>query len=457
MENLNINILEGFLNQNNFNNIDFNNLFGNQNTPIDFSLLNNDAQSSMNGFDGLLLGEKKKRQRATPDQVAILEEAFELNSSPDAMFREALAKKCNMTERSIQIWFQNKRAKVKLINKKAQEAALQSQQLEQQQRLLFQFQQELMQSHYNLSPTSTKKMVSMENFIVQFPAKTLKIGTWQRISLNSNDLLCGIDIDRDVVKWIMSDGKKRYKIEFSITAISGISFETKDDLGLIQFDIRQTPNFYIESIGVDGSLKWVQSRDYTEQKQASTIFRHILTGPLNDLKNNLQDLMNIDPRFKSLLLTDLNTGKSLMQTKNLTHLGINSKSDNNLIQKPQPNIQKRKFEENSDIIKKQKISYVSPPITQKTNSELINLDDKSLDHLESVLLENFAPITPDDTPTQMSKMLNETFSNIFINDVNSLNLDPILNFNLGNNEIDDSIFTSDNNNNLNQVFESFLQ
>jgi hypothetical protein len=50
----------------------------------------------------------KKRQRATPDQLSILEEAFLVNNSPNAKLREMIAERIRMTERSVQIWFQNR-------------------------------------------------------------------------------------------------------------------------------------------------------------------------------------------------------------------------------------------------------------------------------------------------------------------------------------------------------------
>ncbi|CAG8613619.1 2377_t:CDS:2, partial [Ambispora leptoticha] len=60
----------------------------------------------------------KKRTRATPEQLAILEETFKTNTSPNSKVREALAEKVNMSERSIQIWFQNRRAKMKAMQKR---------------------------------------------------------------------------------------------------------------------------------------------------------------------------------------------------------------------------------------------------------------------------------------------------------------------------------------------------
>ncbi|ORY86127.1 homeobox domain-domain-containing protein, partial [Protomyces lactucae-debilis] len=55
----------------------------------------------------------KKRQRATPEQLAVLEEAFDVNPSPNAKQREVISAQIDMTERSVQIWFQNRRAKTK--------------------------------------------------------------------------------------------------------------------------------------------------------------------------------------------------------------------------------------------------------------------------------------------------------------------------------------------------------
>ncbi|KAI8877923.1 homeobox-domain-containing protein [Backusella circina FSU 941] len=55
----------------------------------------------------------RKRTRTTPQQLAVLEKSFTLNPSPNNRTREQLAHQLGMSERSIQIWFQNRRAKVK--------------------------------------------------------------------------------------------------------------------------------------------------------------------------------------------------------------------------------------------------------------------------------------------------------------------------------------------------------
>ena len=50
----------------------------------------------------------QKRQRATQDQLVTLEIEFNKNPTPNAAVRERIASEINMTERSVQIWFQNR-------------------------------------------------------------------------------------------------------------------------------------------------------------------------------------------------------------------------------------------------------------------------------------------------------------------------------------------------------------
>lgn len=50
----------------------------------------------------------QKRQRATQDQLLTLEMEFNKNPTPMAAVREKIAEDINMTERSVQIWFQNR-------------------------------------------------------------------------------------------------------------------------------------------------------------------------------------------------------------------------------------------------------------------------------------------------------------------------------------------------------------
>jgi len=59
------------------------------------------------------------RKRVNSTQLAILEDAFEKGMIPDLDTRRRLAGILGFTERRVQIWFQNRRAKMKKDNQKS--------------------------------------------------------------------------------------------------------------------------------------------------------------------------------------------------------------------------------------------------------------------------------------------------------------------------------------------------
>ena len=61
---------------------------------------------------------KKRRCRTSDDQLKILQRAFAVDPMPNAAGRTILAKRLGMTSRAVQVWFQNRRAKVKSEAKK---------------------------------------------------------------------------------------------------------------------------------------------------------------------------------------------------------------------------------------------------------------------------------------------------------------------------------------------------
>ncbi|KAJ3392606.1 hypothetical protein HDU84_003855 [Entophlyctis sp. JEL0112] len=60
---------------------------------------------------------RQKRRRATLQQINALDEVFSVNPNPDAEMRKMLAVKCSMSVRSVQIWFQNRRARIRLAKR----------------------------------------------------------------------------------------------------------------------------------------------------------------------------------------------------------------------------------------------------------------------------------------------------------------------------------------------------
>lgn len=60
----------------------------------------------------------KHRKRTTKAQLKVLEKTFETNIRPDANMRKKLGEQLGMTPRSVQVWFQNRRAKIKKLTQK---------------------------------------------------------------------------------------------------------------------------------------------------------------------------------------------------------------------------------------------------------------------------------------------------------------------------------------------------
>ncbi|KAG0418927.1 Homeobox protein HD-10 [Dictyocoela roeselum] len=59
----------------------------------------------------------KHRRRTSKLQLKVLEKTFETTVKPDASLRKALGEQLGMTPRAVQVWFQNRRAKVKKMSK----------------------------------------------------------------------------------------------------------------------------------------------------------------------------------------------------------------------------------------------------------------------------------------------------------------------------------------------------
>ncbi|KAG0056066.1 hypothetical protein BGZ83_006503 [Gryganskiella cystojenkinii] len=89
---------------------------------------------------------KAKRKRITPEQLEDLVGLFEKTDTPSFEVREKLAKKLGMSNREIQVWFQNRRAKANRV-KINEQAALHHQQHLQHQQMQQQQQQHHMHHH----------------------------------------------------------------------------------------------------------------------------------------------------------------------------------------------------------------------------------------------------------------------------------------------------------------------
>ncbi|CDF89835.1 ZYBA0S05-02850g1_1 [Zygosaccharomyces bailii CLIB 213] len=56
---------------------------------------------------------RRKRRRTSTQELNILQAEFDICSAPDKKKRQELAERCNMSEKAVQIWFQNRRQAMK--------------------------------------------------------------------------------------------------------------------------------------------------------------------------------------------------------------------------------------------------------------------------------------------------------------------------------------------------------
>jgi len=86
-----------------------------ENTAIigDDEIITDEIEESEQGGNEAHNREVKRRRRLTPEETRILSEIYEHTQKPNSVLRNRLAQELGMSSRQIQIWFQNRRAKIK--------------------------------------------------------------------------------------------------------------------------------------------------------------------------------------------------------------------------------------------------------------------------------------------------------------------------------------------------------
>ncbi|KAI9816821.1 MAG: Transcription elongation factor SPT4 [Pycnora praestabilis] len=260
----------------------------------------------------------QKRQRATQDQLITLEVEFNKNPTPTAIVRERIAQDINMTERSVQIWFQNRRAKIKLIAKKSIETGDDCDSIPDSMRQYLAIQ--AMESGkplgrnflgrtggpmaaygnggmlLNADQNSSGKVV-----IHHFACRSLSIGSWRRVGQNAMDLVVFYSPDKACLTYYINNDSAGYKIEYPFAHIKNISLDNGDPLtnaqgmpqklgGLI-IELNRPPNFFMDSSGSGG---FYQCGDFTEEQQASQVMVHHLGGHPKVLSGQLAKLVSLE-------------------------------------------------------------------------------------------------------------------------------------------------------------------
>ncbi|KKK18336.1 homeobox transcription factor (RfeB) [Aspergillus ochraceoroseus] len=253
-----------------------------------------------------------KRQRATQDQLVTLEVEFNKNPTPTATTRERIAQEINMTERSVQIWFQNRRAKIKMLAKKSIETGEGCDSIPESMRqyLAMQFDPSKPGARDPFGRTGgygpngaypNESTPSGKVVIHHFTCRSLTVGSWRRIGQNAMDLVVFYSPEKACMTYYINNDSAGYKIEYPFAYIKNITLESGDQdpqangaparpAGLI-VELNRPPLFYMDSSNSGG---FYQCGDFTEDQQASQILVHHLGGHPKVLSVQLAKLVSLE-------------------------------------------------------------------------------------------------------------------------------------------------------------------
>ncbi|KAF2666518.1 hypothetical protein BT63DRAFT_415652 [Microthyrium microscopicum] len=255
----------------------------------------------------------QKRQRATQDQLVLLEIEFEKNPTPTAVVRERIASEINMTERSVQIWFQNRRAKIKNLVKKSIENGEDTNDIPESMRRYLAMQaletgkslgRDFIMPRFGAGNMHLGAFDSPSSKVVihHFTCRSLTVGSWRRIGQSAMDLVVFYSPEKETVTYYINNDSAGYKIEYPFSYIKNITLDNGDPAssaegasqqsgGLI-VELLRPPHFYMDSSGSGG---FYEVGDFTEDQQASKVFHHYLGGQGKVLSGQLARLVQLEP------------------------------------------------------------------------------------------------------------------------------------------------------------------
>ncbi|EEH03679.1 homeobox domain-containing protein [Histoplasma capsulatum G186AR] len=263
----------------------------------------------------------QKRQRATQDQLVTLETEFNKNPTPTAAVRERIAEEINMTERSVQIWFQNRRAKIKMIAKKGIETGEDCDAIPESMRQYLALHFDTSKAHarnlfnrypgYGPNEMHEPPVSSGKIVIHHFACRSLRIGTWRRVGQNAMDLVIFYSPEKSCMTYYINNDSAGYKIEYPFSYIKNIVLESGDPgpnadgtppkPGGLVIELNRPPNFYMDSSNSGG---FYQCRDFTEDQQATKSMIHYLGGHPKVLSVQLAKLVSLESFQNRLMQYD---------------------------------------------------------------------------------------------------------------------------------------------------------
>ncbi|KAF8339724.1 uncharacterized protein EI90DRAFT_3117509 [Cantharellus anzutake] len=245
---------------------------------------------------------KRKRGRVNPTQLAHLERAYAQDRSLDASRRKEISEALGMDERQTQIWFQNRRAKAKLLEQRArfQNSSAPGASLVDSSSALggpcagF---SGYPPAPYFPKPGELNAFLQEEDPITIIPCLDLAIGTWRRIHSTPVDLVAYTCDTRRVLTWYIHSSGIGFKMRIPYDSISCIEYYPDFNPGMGQdkavIILNKPPTYFREvnshATGTPQKL-WRPAHDWTEGMQASVSTRHQLIGIAGQLAHSLRSL-----------------------------------------------------------------------------------------------------------------------------------------------------------------------
>lgn len=260
---------------------------------------------------------RKKRNKCTPEQLHSLEAFFEKNRNPTGRIRLELSRKLRMPERSVQVWFQNRRAKVKTVERRGDPGSDSSRKKSCSLRLND-------KDAHSKSAGDNARLgrgdpAELVPSVTAIPTSALCIGTWRRVS----PLICFFSRRLQSLTWYLTSESIGFKLEIPWTSIRSAYFDGPSNpsiaeraegvrvpLGHFVIDLERPPTFFMEVFrsaplkegsNEEPKVSWRQCEDFTEDHQAMTVSRHVINGPYEELRIAVQALARCNDVLKRLI------------------------------------------------------------------------------------------------------------------------------------------------------------
>lgn len=274
----------------------------------------------------------KRRVHPNKKQLGILEASFQVCRKPSSEMRQELCKTIGINSRSIQIWFQNRRAREKkLLAESFSKYSKSDRSVENKQlgavdndghKLNVPFLPRLMVSApldqgsndqnsaiNSQSPSNTSS--TDDTFTIN--ASSLIIGTWSRLSTSTGDLAAKLQISDALLCWVIEDGGFNFIVQLPLRNLAFFHLGDVDDsISALTIEVNDVPRFSKEvkvSTNVPAaSLSEIQTEptpvfssifvpcdDFTEDRQASLSKKHVLQGPSPAIQQLYQLLLKNVP------------------------------------------------------------------------------------------------------------------------------------------------------------------